>query len=171
MTCEALTIGGARVIVCSSRGRRRARKDCCVCRTRPASLECDGPPRGKKADCSRPLCERCAIRVLARGLDFCPEHAQLVPVAGGCQASPTQGLPCRGPLVGPAESALCLVHLVLFDHWLVIEGGRARWKALADAQARRQLFRDWVESAGSGRLATILRSRRVPEAPPPGNPP
>lgn len=170
MTCEALVIGGARVIVCGGRGRR-ARKSCSVCRTRPASLECDGPPRGKKADCGKPLCGQCAIRVLARGLDFCPAHAQLVPTAGGCQAAPAQGLACRGPLVGPAESALCLVHLVLFDHWLMCEAGRARWKALADAQARRQLFRDWVEGVGAGRLATILRARRVPDVVPVGNTP
>lgn len=168
MGCDPLfTHGNVRIgTICSRGGRKRKPlPDCSVCLKRESSLECDGPPPPgtRRKSCDAPLCERCAISIRARGLDYCPDHArpELPELGSPCAASPTPSVRCRGVLVDVAGGKLCLVHLVLFDHWLGHAGGVEVWRRLkTDPEARRRLFREWV--AAEPNINTILGNRHVP---------
>lgn len=72
MTCDVVTLpGGGRAIVCSGRGRTRAR---CAC-GRPAPLLCDWKMPETGGTCDAPICKRCATSP-ARKKDLCPKHAK-----------------------------------------------------------------------------------------------
>lgn len=167
MGCDPIyTHGNQRIgTICSRGGRKRKPyPPCSHCLKRPGPLECDGPPTApRKRTCDKNLCDVCAISIRARDLDFCPEHAQgLLPEVGSpCAAAPTPSVRCRGVLVGPEDGKLCLVHLVLFDHWLGHAGGVEVWRRLkTDAEARRRLSREWLASEKN--ITLILGNRHVP---------
>jgi hypothetical protein len=62
MGCTVVQLEGVTAILCT-RGRPPRRRRCSAC-PRPATLQCDGPPRRAGAtSCDRYLCEACAVEV------------------------------------------------------------------------------------------------------------
>lgn len=102
-------------------------------------------------------------------MDFCPCHANEGPLElfHACAAAPTSDIPCRGIIVGPEDGRMCLVHMVLVDHWMGHAGGADVCRQLrADASARRERFRQWLASTPADDVVFILGLRHVPQARP-----
>lgn len=86
MPCEVIHGGGGAVVIMCTRGTTR-RKNCAVCKARPATKLCDFPLSGSKAGqtCDRDLCDQCAVvqptvvlptfgSLVGDTRDFCPAH-------------------------------------------------------------------------------------------------
>lgn len=75
MPCETVKVGGNRIAVVCSRGRR---KWCAFCHKRPAVKLCDFPvvvgDIGHTRTCDAEICAECATSV-GPDRDHCPKHA------------------------------------------------------------------------------------------------
>tara|TARA_B100000378_G_scaffold56148_1_gene41462 strand:- start:936 stop:1211 length:276 start_codon:yes stop_codon:yes gene_type:complete len=87
MTCDVVTLpGGGRAIICSGRGRSKAR---CAC-GRPGTLLCDWKMGEARKTCDAPICALCATSP-APDKDLCPAHAKAFKAWQARHAAPIAG--------------------------------------------------------------------------------
>lgn len=128
--------------LCGTRGgKKRTHPPCSACGGAGGGLECDSPRAGG-GTCDKPLCVRCAIQVRHQNKDFCPVHLR-EPAPLICLCGPGTPILCAGATVAPHE--LCVMHLVLFDRWLGLEGGQAVYESKAlSRDEKRERYRGWL---------------------------
>lgn len=168
MGCEPIWGPGNRAVgIICSRGRKSAptTKPCSKC-GEPGDLLCDGPHpsglRGKGQSCDKPICRSCAVSIRAVNVDFCPEHGeQLQPdISGHCPCGSAPGVRCQGITVEKV-GGLCLVHAVLFDHWLGHAGGQEVYRGSRPIEEKRTAFREWLAHMPTAGLDMILVARHL----------